>query len=180
MQAAVVAASAATLAMPTTLRAAAGQTVAVPLSFSGGANRVAAAVFAVDLDPARVSFDPTDSNGDAIPDAITFAVPDGFAPQVIYDTERHQLRFVVADLTLPLATLPDGLVATVTLTVLPTADAAAPSTIPLAFAPDQPASLGSDRGQSIPVTTSDGRVTLRREVNNGVQPNKLYMPLITK
>lgn len=181
VQSAVVAASsAATLAIPTTLNAAADQTVAVPLSFTGSANRVAAAVFALDLDPARLGFDPTDSNGDAIPDAITFTVPDGFAPQVTYDAARHQLRFVVADLTPPLATLPDGLVATVTLTVLPTVDPAAPSTIPLTFAADQPVSLGSDQGQSIAVTTSNGAVTLSSNESNGGQANKLYMPLITK
>lgn len=176
---AVAAAGAASLTLPTTL-AVAGQTVAVPLSFTGSANRVAAAVFALDLDPARLSFDPTDSNGDAIPDAITFTVPDGFAPQVIYDAAHHQLRFVVADLTPPLATLPDGLVATVTLTVLPTVDPAAPSTIPLTFAADQPVSLGSDQGQSISVMTNNGAVTLNNDENNGEQSNKLYMPLITK
>lgn len=181
LQSAVVAAAgAATLAMPMTLSAAAGQTVAVPLSFTGGANRVAAAVFAVDIDPTRVGFDPTDSNGDAIPDAITFTVPDGFAPQVTYDAARHQLRFVVADLAPPLALLPDGLVATVTLTVLSTADGAAPSTIPLTFAVDQPASLGSDQGQPVALTTSNGAVTLSRDESNGGQSNKLYMPLITK
>lgn len=176
---AVAAAGAASLTLPTTL-AVAGQTVAVPLSFTGSANRVAAAVFALDLDPARLSFDPTDSNGDAIPDAITFTVPDGFAPQVIYDAAHHQLRFVVADLTPPLATLPDGLLATVTLTVLPTVDPAAPSTIPLTFAADQPVSLGSDQGQSISVMTNNGAVTLNNDENNGEQSNKLYMPLITK
>lgn len=176
----VVAAGVATLAMPTTLRAAPGQTVAVPLTFTGSANRVAAALFTLDLDPTRLAFDPTDSNGDAIPDAITFAVPAGFAPKVTYDATRRQLRFVVADLTPPLATLPDGLVATVALTVLPTADDATTATIPLTFATAQPASLGSDAGQSIPVTTSDGAVALSSDESNVVQPNKLYMPLITK
>jgi hypothetical protein len=113
-------------------------------------------MFAVNYDQTRLSLDPTDGNGDGIPDAVDFDLPSGFVGNFKL-SDNGQLQFVIADMAAPLATLRDGALATITLQVKATSDNRAAS---VAFATDFAASLGSQYGQRMGVTTQDGSVLI--------------------
>jgi extracellular elastinolytic metalloproteinase len=152
------AARAAALAIPSDIAAAAGATVTVPITLNGNGNAIAAAMFGINYDQTRLSFDPTDGNGDGIPDAIDFNLPSGFVGNFNL-SDSGQLQFVIADMAPPLAALPDGTLATITLRVKATGDNRARAAS-IAFATDFAASLGSQYGQSMGVTTRDGSVLI--------------------
>jgi hypothetical protein len=179
---AVAAAAVADLALPATVTAPAGTQAAVPLVLASNEQPVAAAVFAVDFDTTRLRFDPTDSNGDEIPDAVTFALPADFTTKIIVDAARRQLQFVIADLTPPLAALPDGVLATIRFdTPALSQDATGtPSVAPVTFATDHPASLSTALGQSLPVATSNGAVLITTGETSVEQANRLYLPMIQR
>lgn len=179
-QTGVVASSAApaTLALPTGLTAQPGGAVTVPVHLTGNGNPIAAVVFALTFDPARLSLDQTDSDGNGIPDAITFNLPDGVTASVqVIDNRR--LQFAIADLSLPFVSLPDGPLANITFTtnVLPEA---ATATSVIAFADDLPASVGNHTGQSTAVTTADGAVLMRAVPPESSLPEKSYLPVVAK
>jgi extracellular elastinolytic metalloproteinase len=148
----------ATLAIPNDIAASSGGTVAVPIRFSGNGNAIAAGMFGIDYDQTHLSFDPTDGNGDGIPDAVAFNVPSGFVGN-FHLNDDGQLQFIIADMAPPLAALPDGVLATITFQVKEAGDAQARAAS-VAFATDFPASLGSRFGQSLGVTTQDGSVLI--------------------
>lgn len=178
VRAAGVDAPAASLSIPQGIAAKPGESVTIPLVFTSNGQRAAAAVFALRLDDPLLSFDPADNNGDGIPDAVTLTLPAGLAPTVKFDAERKQLQFVLADLSLPFTTLPDGPLATVTLRVNTMADSPA-GTAAIAFAVETQASLGNDSGQSVAVVTQDGSVQING-VNETEVSNKLYLPTVLR
>lgn len=167
---------AATLTLPTALPAQVGQPVAVPIDYIGNGNRTAAAIFTINFDSNGLRFDPTDSNGDEIPDAITFTLPDGFTPKVSFDAAHNQLQFTVADLQPPLATLRDGALATIHF--IAQGNQPEPTTATATFAAEHPASLGADNGQNIPLQTTNGSVLITNSTDTEESSNKLYMPVI--
>jgi hypothetical protein len=149
---------AATLTIPRAIPAPAGATVAVPISFSGNGNAIAAAMFAVNYDQTRLRLDPTDGDGDGIPDAVVFNLPSGFIGNFNLN-DSGQLQFVIADVTAPLAALRDGALVTINLQVKTTGGPGARAAS-VGFATDFAASLGSQFGESVGVTTRDGSVLI--------------------
>jgi hypothetical protein len=148
---------AATLTIPA-VPASAGATVTVPISFRSNGNASAAAMFGINYDQTRLSFDPTDSNGDGIPDAIKFNLPSGFVGNFKLN-DNGQLQFIIADIAAPLATLRDGVLVNITLNVKATAENQV-GAASVAFATDFAASLGSQYGESIGVRTRDGSILI--------------------
>ncbi len=67
----------ATLTIPDDLRVQPGNLVTVPVNFMANGNATAAAVFAITFDPAVLQLDPTDRDGNGIPDAISFSLAGG-------------------------------------------------------------------------------------------------------
>jgi hypothetical protein len=59
-----------------------GGTVQVLVTFAADGAQVAATAFVVDYDQAWLRLDPTDANGDNIPDAISLSLPEGFSATV--------------------------------------------------------------------------------------------------
>ncbi len=171
------AAPAATLQLADTITAKPGENVVIPIIFTGNGNQVAAATFAISLDNPALSFDPSDNNGDGMPDAVSFQLPAGFVTTARYDAEHKQLQFSLADLSVPLSTLPDGQLATIALHVNGL-DSGQTTKVAVAFATTQRASLGNDHGQSAPVVTADGAVTIITD-DGAEQINKLYLPVVT-
>ncbi|MEZ4663687.1 MAG: M36 family metallopeptidase [Caldilineaceae bacterium] len=168
--------NAATLSMPAGIPVQPGGQVAVPVVFAGNGNAAAAAVFALTYDQSQLTLDPTDANGDGIPDAVAFNLPAQFAPNVSLGRDGR-IQIAIADLAPPLALVPDGTIATVTFTANAAADGATAS---IGFAPDFAASLGVNTGASAPVTTSDGSVIIgATEVIDSLEHN-IYLPSIVQ
>ncbi|MCA9994880.1 MAG: PKD domain-containing protein [Anaerolineales bacterium] len=133
--------------------------VTLPITFDNGGNNISSLVFSVDFDPSLLLFDNSDNNLDGIPDAIDFNVPVAFAPSVTFDASDTdgELDFAIFDFAPPLASLPSGDIATITFT---TADVGSEVVTAVNFSTDPSASFGSNTGQSIPGTTTNGSVTI--------------------
>lgn len=136
--------------------AAPGATVALPIELSTGGNPIAAAAFTIAYDPALLHVDLHDANGDGAPDGLVFNTPAEFVRSVTVP-EPGRIQVVLADMALPLANLPDGALATLTVT----ADAAANGqTAVVAFAHDPAPSLGSSQGVRVPLVSTDGALLI--------------------
>ena len=55
-----------------------GQTVVVPIAYTGNSNMISSTTFSIDFDQSLLTFDPTDADEDGVPDAIAFNVPAAF------------------------------------------------------------------------------------------------------
>ena len=150
------------LGIPGNIPAHAGKTVSVPVNFTSNGHSIASTVFSVDFDQTCLAFDPTDSDQDGIPDAVTFNLPGAFDASVTFDGDDTdgELDFFIADLFPPLASLPDGTLATITFTA--TCQPAPGDSIiaPVGFSDDPSASFGNTEGQSVPGITIDGSVEI--------------------
>jgi len=162
------------LAIPDQVPASPGGRVTVPVNFTAHGHSISSVVFSVDYDETWLSFDPTDSDGDGIPDAVTFNVPGAFSASVTFDSTDTdgELDFSIGDFFPPLAALPDGVIVSITLDV-----GSPPSTTEAAvnFSQDPPASFGSTAGQSIPGTTDNGSVLIAAQ-----RPKAIYLPLLLR
>lgn len=169
----------ANLTLPPTVVAAAGERVMLPVRLQGDGQRVAAAVFALDFNPSLLHFDPTDRNHDGAPDAVTVTLPAGLTARVNFAASRHQVQFVLADLTSPLTPLPDGVLAVIEFTVstVPPAATTGSTLAAVTFAANPPASLGADRGQRLPVTTTGGAILIPHD-DPSPPARKLYLPVV--
>lgn len=161
----------ATLSIGNDLSATAGSTVDVPIMLTSNDNQIVSAGFDVGFDAQQLSFDPSDSDEDGIPDAITFHVPNGLLQIATFDEETNELAVVITDLSLPFSVLSDGAIMTVGLQVSESVSACASSaTLTLTDV-----SLGDTKGQSVEVITGDGEVSISSK--NGCQ---IYLPIIVE
>ena len=101
----------------------------------GGSDKIAAVVFSIDYDETRLGFDPSDGNGDGIPDAIIPSVPAAFEMTVFFDPgdTTGELDFVIVDLDGATAILPEGNL--VSITFVSQADIQGTATVAFASAP---------------------------------------------
>ena len=154
----------------TDAQAVAGATTTLTVTLNTGDNAIAAATFALELDPAALHFDPTDANEDGVPDAITLNTPAGMSQSASWNAEAHRLEVAVFGLSLPLPTLKDGTLATVTIAV----DPAPPvSTTPLTL---DLVSFSDPDGNDLPFTEADGTLTID---TSNVQ-RSLFLPLVAR
>lgn len=170
--------TAATLAIPAMISAQPGGTVTVPVNLTGNGNMLGAAVFTLAYDPAYLQLAQTDRDGNGSPDAIAFTVPAGLMTSATV-VDNRRIEFVIADLSLPLVTLPDGPLATITFTVNPQSGEQAQTTA-IRFAGAVPASLGNHAGQSTAVTTVDGAVVIAGMNRAEALTETVYLPFITR
>lgn len=160
------AADVATLSAPQNLAAAAGEQVSVELMLDTGGSTVSAATFALVLDTSKVSFAATDVDENGVPDAISFNVPASMTKSVSWNAELNRIEVALFGATLPLPTLSDGVLATVTLDVAAGATGDAPLTLELV-------SLGDDQGVDVEVSDVDG--SLRIGGSAGI-----YLPIVKR
>jgi uncharacterized repeat protein (TIGR01451 family) len=158
--------SAAVLEVPDAITVQPGSNVSVPVNFTGNGNEIAATVFVMTFDAARLQVDPTDSNGDGIPDAVNLHVPSRFAKSVIVDNQGS-IQIALSDIALPLTTLQDGPLATITFNTAATADGQ-PAAI--GFSEEYAASAGSTNGASVPVIADGGSVLVTNESPESESP----------
>jgi uncharacterized repeat protein (TIGR01451 family) len=133
--------------------------VSVPVTFASNGNEIAATAFVLTFDTTRLYLDPTDGNADGIPDAVTLHVPPRFAKSVTLD-EQGRIQIALTDIALPLMTLADGPLATITFTAAATGDGELAA---ISFADDYPTSAGSTNGTSVPIAVSGGSVLVTKD-----------------
>ena len=148
--------AAATLRIADGVTTAPGASVGLSIELGTGGNPIAAAAFTIAYDPALLHVDLGDVNGDGVPDGLVFNTPAEFVRSVTVP-EPGRIQVVLADMALPLANLPDGALATLTVT----ADAAADGQMAVvAFADDPAPSLGSSQGVRVPLVSTDGALLI--------------------
>ena len=148
-----------------------GQTATVTVNFNPAGNQVAAASFALVIDPSQLGFDATDANGDGLPDAVQLTVPAGMSKSVQWNAAQNRLEVAVFGASLPLPTLGEGVLATVNLQVAATA---APGVTTLGVAL---ASLGDTEGQDLAVAPTSGVLTIG---DGAAARNLLYLPVAVR
>jgi hypothetical protein len=143
----------ATLSLPLDAPGPARTQVTLPVDLTTHGSAVNSLVFSVNYDASWLTFDPTDADGDGLPDAIGLNLPEGFQASVSEGTSG-KLDFVVYAST-PGLTLSDGTLATIT---LKTGSPAETTLAPVDFYYDPPVSIGSTGGRSLPVTANSGSI----------------------
>jgi len=165
-------ATVAILSLGDNLTAVPGEPLAIPVRLTTQGNAVAAAAFTLRFDATHFTFDPADRNGDALPDAVTFALPPlSTQPFLTVTHTSETLSIFVTDVAATPAPLSEGALVTVTLTVLPLPEGM-PVTSEITFDPSTLPSLGSPTGASVPVQSAGSTVSII------LAPVQLYLPLI--
>ena len=97
-----------------------GTSFTLPVNLNASAGSLSSTAFSLDYDTACLSIDPTDDNGDGIPEAIS-GLPGGFVNSIMLDTADADGELDVAmwDVTPPLASLPAGAILKVKFDILP-------------------------------------------------------------
>ena len=127
--------------------------VSMPITLASNGSTVSSLVFSVDYDRSWLNFDPVDADQNGIPDNIMLYLPNGFQAAVSLG-ETGELDFIIYAMS-PDVTLPDGVIASVNLTV---GKPDVTTLAPVFFFYDPPVSLGSTAGESVPVTADGGSV----------------------
>ena len=149
-----------------------GATTSLTVTLNTGGNAIAAATFALGLDPAVLHFATADADEDGVPDAITLNTPAGMSKSVTWNAAAKRLEVAVFGMSLPLPTLTDGKLATVTIAIAN--DTTATST-PLAL---DLVSFSDPDGNDLPFTDQDGTLTI---TGAPVAPAKaLFLPLVVR
>lgn len=136
--------------IPHKIPASFAKSIDVPLYFSRHGASLTAARFTVDFDELCLTFDDRDRDGDGNPDDVSLFLPPEMLGQVTFSSNDTggELSFVITDPSPPLAVLPDGVLATVKLTVA--CDPLTASHIaPVTFDEAQPPSFATLLGQTV-------------------------------
>jgi hypothetical protein len=160
-----------TLSLPQSMLTAPGGLVVMPITLNSSGKAVNSAIFSVDFDETWLSFDKTDANGDGQPDAIVWALPQGYLASASYDAadKDGELDFVVYNPASPSAQLPDGVIAYLT---LKTGGLTGDFLAVVKSSDNPPASFGSAAGQSLAGLLQDGSVWFTSDTN------WLFAPLV--
>jgi hypothetical protein len=161
--------SAATLQVAGNLVGMPGATVTTPIQLTTDGHTVAAAAFALKFDATHLRFDPTDKDGDSIPDAIHLATPVRFTANVHYNAVTSQIEIALYGASLPLPSLTDAVIATVDLQVI------AGSAEKTALVQLSNASLGDDQGRTIALTVNTDGVQVQNLTTVAI-----YLPLVVR
>ena len=162
----------ATLSAPQEQAATAGSSVAINLTLDTGGNQVASVAFALALDPQVVSLDLTDADGDGLPDAVTIDAPPSMSRIVTWNAVSNRLEVAVFGVALPLPTLEDGVLATVTLDVAPNAPNGQSA---LTF---EQASLGDVSGRDVALDVVNGSLVTGEGPGGTEGAFKVFLPTV--
>jgi len=151
-----------TLTIPDQTSALFGDTVAVPITYTSNSATIASTIFSIDFDETCLGFDAADDNGDGVPDAVSLNIPSSFDASVTVDLSDTdgELDFFIADLSPPLAALPDGELVTITFSALCEPQSGMSLVSSVAFSADPAVSFGDTPGQAVPGVAIDGSVQI--------------------
>ena len=149
-----------TLSIPNDISATPGETVAVPITFDSDGAKISGVSFSLDYDSSCLSFDPNDTNTDGIPDSVNLTLPPDFDRTLVApapeDADR-EIDVVLADIVLPLASMPDGVIVAIGLDVA--SDAACwGATVNVGFWRNTPATYFDTDGEEVAGTMQDGSI----------------------
>ena len=145
------------LSLPDYVLGPAGKTVQLPVTLQANGKPISSLAFSVDFDESVLSFDPSDGNGDGLPDGISLKLPAGFFGSASFDAQDRdgELDVILFNPTVSSVVLPDGVIATITLAV---GQPAAALLAPVNSSQDPQASFGSPDGLSLFGYMDDGSV----------------------
>lgn len=134
-----------TLVIPTLVVERSQTAVRLPITFNAASTHITSLIFSLDYDPAVLHFDPSDGDGDGLPDAIQLTLPPDFTPIITFaaDDSDGELDIAIFDATAPFAALPDASLMYVTFTPQ------APLTTEIAFSAAPAPSFGDLFGQRV-------------------------------
>ena len=151
------------LSIPGNIPASVGSTVSVPVMFSSNSSHIDTTTFSVDFQEECLSFDATDSNGDGIPDAITFNLNSNFVTTATYNPSDSdgEIDISIYDQVVPRTPIPDGTILTMEFFVKATCSAlpGASRSARVGFSKDPEPSFGSF-GTSVTGLSLDGFVRI--------------------
>jgi hypothetical protein len=160
-------------------------TVAVPVTFSPNGAPIAALAMSIDYDPACLYLPMVDSDDNGFPDSVVWGMPPAFQPGFSHNLNDPlgEIDITIIDYTLPLATLPEGTLVTLTFQVLcvPTI-AQGSTTTHLLWSTVPSPGMGNDQGQTVNGTWDSGFVRISRPVtptNTPVPPTVTDTPSVT-
>ncbi len=124
-------------------------TVLVPIDFNAAGHAITSLVFSLDLDAERLAFDPSDADGDGLPDAVRLlGTPLSWRSARFDPTDIDgELDILLADLAAEASTLADGRLFEIELRIL---DSDVSLGDAVRFAADPAASFGDTAGRSVP------------------------------
>ena len=138
-----------------------GETVDLTVDLEPSIYSLSSVAFSLDYDEACLDFDPTDSDMDGIPDAVTVAAPAGFDVTVLFDPgdTDGELDVLIADVP-PDLVLPSGELLTVGFDVVCSAVRGGSTTAGVEFSTDPAPSFGDTGGLSVAGAGRGGVVTI--------------------
>ena len=150
------------LSIPEEILAMPGQSVTVTITFDSDGAEISGVTFSLDYDRSCLSFDPTDSDSDGLPDSVNIMLPPEFDRTLVApapeDADR-EIDVVLADILYPLAVMPNGVILEIGLTVA--TDAACwGATVNVKFWPDTPATYFNTEGQEVTGSMHDGSIQI--------------------
>lgn len=156
------------LAMPDQVSAAPGGLATVPVTFDANGHSITSLIFSVDYDETWLALDPTDHDGNGVPDAVIFSLPGDFTASVTFDEgdADGEVDVFIGDISPPLTSLSDGPM----VFLLLDADSSPGKTQgAVRFSLDPAASFGDTSGQSVPGTATP----------TGRYQHQIYLPIVT-
>ena len=150
------------LSIPNDVSAMPGQTVSVPITFDSDGAEISGVTFSLDYDRSCLSFDPTDSDSDGLPDSVSLTLPPEFDRTLVAaapDDAGREIDFVLADIVYPLTAMSDGVIVQIGLNVASDATCWG-ATTDIAFWPNSPATYFGTDGQELMGVTEDGSVRI--------------------
>ncbi|MCB0062143.1 MAG: hypothetical protein KDE19_08515 [Caldilineaceae bacterium] len=152
-----------TLTVANNLSVPSGDMVTVPIAFRQNGAQVAGLSLSLDFDQTCLAFNPTDGNGDSVPDAISFDMSPQFFPSVSFSTQDTdgEIDFIIADYSPPLTTFADSdMLITIQFTAVcePTTPAGISSTI--GFSTQPTVSFSDANGQDVFGSTTAGSLLI--------------------
>jgi uncharacterized repeat protein (TIGR01451 family) len=156
------------LTMPEEVQVAAGKVI-VPVTFAANGHSITSLAFSVDYDETWLTLDPTDRDGNGVPDAVVFNLPGDFTYSVTFDESDAdgEVDIFIGDILPPLTSLSDGPIAFMLLDVDSSPDGTQGA---VRFSLDPAASFGDTAGQSVPGTATP----------TGRYQNRIYLPLVIR
>jgi hypothetical protein len=144
----------------------AGQDAVIPVTYTANGNDISSTAFWIDYDESCLSFDPTDSDGDGIPDDVSFDLPITFNGAVSFDggSIDSELEISISKATTPYPgpsqELPNGNLLSITFSTTCTPATGSSTTAPVKFSTTSTPWFENTSGTNVTGTTTDGAVTI--------------------